>query len=98
MRRARSARCIGVLLLVILSGISWYPDAAKRRDIYDRVHLGYVVPSQGIPTRYRVIRSAHLLLSAAAVRAVAQTRFEPGTVNGQPVPVWLTLPVTFNIR
>jgi TonB family protein len=40
----------------------------------------------------------HPLLDRAALDAVAETRFQPGRVNGKAVPTWLTLPVTFRSR
>jgi TonB family protein len=35
------------------------------------------------------------VLDAEAVRAAGRMRFEPATVNGRPVAVWVTFPITF---
>jgi outer membrane biosynthesis protein TonB len=34
----------------------------------------------------------------AAVRTVRKVTFTPGRHNGRPVPVWMDLPISFEIR
>lgn len=43
----------------------------------------------------RVIRGLHRDLDAEAVNAMRRWRFEPGTLNGQPTPVLVTIELTF---
>jgi periplasmic protein TonB len=45
----------------------------------------------------RVLRSQPLL-DAAAVEAVRKWRFTPTLLNGQPVPVVMTVTVGFSLR
>jgi len=45
----------------------------------------------------RVLRSRPLL-DAAAIDAVRQWRFTPTLLNGQPVPVVMTVTVAFKLR
>jgi len=44
-----------------------------------------------------VTRSLGLLLDDAAVDAVSQWKFAPGTRGGQPVPVIATIEVNFRL-
>ncbi len=45
----------------------------------------------------RVLRS-QALLDEAAIEAVRQWRFTPTLLNGQPVPVVMTITVAFKLR
>jgi TonB family protein len=84
-------------VLRVLRNLS-YPEEAKRQGIQGVVHLQCVVLPSGSAAHIRVVRGVHPLLDAAALDAVAETRFQPGRVNGKAVPTWLTLPVTFRSR
>lgn len=72
-----------------------YPDTARKRGIEGWVHVGLLVQSDGSPSHLQIVRPAHPLLNTAALRAVQRTRFEPGTHAGHPVPVWVSMPITF---
>ncbi|NOT33493.1 MAG: energy transducer TonB [Candidatus Eisenbacteria bacterium] len=45
----------------------------------------------------RVVRSIPML-DDAAVDCVRQWRFTPGMTNGEPVAVWVTIPIKFSLR
>ena len=46
----------------------------------------------------RVLKPLPFGLDAAALNAVKQWKFQPGTLNGQPVPVYYNLTVNFRIE
>jgi TonB family protein len=75
-----------------------YPEEAKRQGIQGVVQVQFVVLPTGSTAHIRVVRGVHPLLDVAALDAIAETRFQPGRVNGKAVPTWLTLPVTFRSR
>ena len=54
----------------------------------------------GVCTDARVIRSLDpkFGLDQEAVKAAGQWRFRPGTWFGQPVPVLVTIEITFTLR
>lgn len=46
----------------------------------------------------RVVWAEHSELAAAAGRVVTKMRFRPGRLAGNPTPVWVSLPVTFQMQ
>lgn len=75
-----------------------YPEAARVARLSGPVVLEAVIGTDGSVRAARVIRAAHPILEKAAVDAVHRWRFEPARVAGRPVPVYLTLTVTFHLR
>jgi TonB family protein len=70
------------------------PESARKAGIHGVVILELTIGTDGAVTNARVLRSIPLL-DAAALEAVRQWRFEPTSLNGQPVPVILTATVPF---
>lgn len=75
-----------------------YPAADREAGRQGTVVIRFVVTATGEAAAVEVARSVSPGLDAAAAEAVRQTRFVPGTQNGQPVNVRMTLPVRFTIR
>jgi protein TonB len=73
-----------------------YPRVAIEARIQGVVILEAVLDEQGAVRDVRVLRSIPLLDHAAA-DAVRQWRYLPTLLNGQPVPVVLTVTVTFTL-
>mgnify|MGYP002760853362 CR=1 FL=1 len=75
-----------------------YPDALKRLGIGGRVHVQFVVSPKGQSNNIEVVKRAHPDLEREARRVIMASPFEPGTLNDDPVPVRMTLPLTFRSR
>jgi TonB family protein len=76
-----------------------YPEQAKKDKIQGRVTLQFTVGADGVVRDVKVLRSAHELLDAEALRVVsASPKWEPGVQNGEPVNVTYTFPVIFQLR
>ena len=76
-----------------------YPDQAKKDEIQGRVTLQFTVGADGVVRNVRVLRSAHELLDAEALRVVsASPKWEPGRQRERPVKVTYTFPVIFQLR
>jgi protein TonB len=60
------------------------------------VVLGCVISREGKVTKVRVLRG-HPLLDDAAIEAVRQWEYAPTVIDGEPVPVLLTVTVDFRI-
>ena len=69
-----------------------YPQKAVNDGVEGRLVLHFVVEPNGSTSNVRIHKSVHPLLDSAAVRALRRTAFIPGTQNGQPVRVRMSLP------
>ena len=77
-----------------------YPEEAKAQNIQGRVMLQFVVGADGALRDIQVVRSAHELLDAEAVRVVsASPKWEPGyNAEGKAVPVSFMFPLVFKLQ
>ena len=75
-----------------------YPQMAIRAGIEGVVHVRFVVDKDGRVIEPVVLRSPSELLSQAALKAVVESRFQPGQQRGRPVKVRYSLPVRFTLR
>jgi TonB family protein len=57
--------------------------------------LSMVVGADGVPANIHVVQSAGDALDAAAIDAIKQSKFEPGILREQPVPVRIRARVLF---
>jgi periplasmic protein TonB len=77
-----------------------YTAEAMRAKIQGAVWLECVVLPDGSVGDVRVVRSLDSTfgLDQEAIRAAKQWRFQPGTRFGEPVPVLVTIELTFTLR
>lgn len=74
-----------------------YPKIAEAARIEGTVTLEAIIDESGMVTNLRVIGSIPLL-DHAAKEAVSRWRYSPTTLNGQKVPVIMTVRVTFTLK
>lgn len=73
-----------------------YPKEAKKAGITGRVIVRFMVEPDGSIDNITVEKPVYPVLDAEAVRVVsAMPRWQPGMVDGKPVRVRFTLPITF---
>lgn len=77
-----------------------YTAEAMRAKIQGAVWLECVVMPDGMVGEVRIVRSLDSAfgLDQEAVKAAKQWRFVPGTRLGEPVPVLITIELTFTLR
>jgi TonB family protein len=77
-----------------------YPPLLRDAGVTGSVTLRMRVGSDGRvdPWTIEVVESTHDLFSQAASNVAGRLRFRPARVGGKPVPVWITLPVTFQLE
>ena len=76
-----------------------YPEEAEQKGIQGRVILSFVVEPSGGISDIRVVQSVDRSLDAEAIRVVAtMPRWIPGKIDGTPVRVKYTVPVTFRLQ
>jgi protein TonB len=74
-----------------------YPPIAQSARVQGVVILEATIGTDGHVTDVKILRSIPLL-DAAAVDAVKQWVYTPTTLNGQPVPVIMTVTVNFALQ
>ena len=88
----------GELLKYIATHIK-YPTMAAENNIQGRVVVKFVVKKDGNVGDVVVIRGKDPDLDKEAQRVVKTLpKFIPGTMNGQSVSVWYTLPINFKLQ
>ncbi|HWF86801.1 MAG TPA: energy transducer TonB [Vicinamibacterales bacterium] len=74
-----------------------YPNLARAAHVEGVVILEAVIDAHGRVDSVRVLRSIPTL-DQAAVDAVRQWRFTPTLLNGEPVPIVMTVTVNFTLK
>ena len=74
-----------------------YPEDARAEGVEGQVIVQFIVNQTGGVQDAVAVRSPDDRLSAAALAAVRQLRFEPGRQDGEPVKVRFAVPVTFRL-
>lgn len=76
-----------------------YPQRAMENGIQGKVIVQFVVTKNGNIGEVKVIRRIDPDLDKEAIRICKLLpKFIPGKMNGQPVNVWYTLPITFKLQ
>jgi|WetSurMetagenome_2_1015567.scaffolds.fasta_scaffold170567_2 periplasmic protein TonB len=74
-----------------------YPEVARAARVEGTVIIEAVISTTGDVVEARVLRSVPLL-DQAAIDAVRHWKYTPSLLNGVPVPVVMTVTVTFTLR
>lgn len=75
-----------------------YSDRAKQDKVQGEVVMECVVKADGTVGDKKVVKTLHSDLDQAALDAAAQWLFEPGTRDGKPVNVLVTISMTFTLK
>lgn len=81
-----------------LSRLIEYPVLARQAGIEGKVILRVLIGKSGEPLKAMVMNTESALLNQAAIDAVMKAAFTPGIQNGNPVKVWVTIPVNFKLK
>ena len=74
-----------------------YPLKARAARVQGVVMIEGIVDIDGSVQDAQVVRSASPLLDDEALQAVLSWRYQPATIHGRPVPVYLTVTVSFHL-
>jgi TonB family protein len=76
-----------------------YPEQAIKENLEGRVAIKFTISKSGDLKDITVLRGAHPILDAEALRAVSTSpKWEPGKVKGEPVNVTYIFPVIFKMQ
>lgn len=74
-----------------------FSPKSKEAFVEGTVKISTVVTLEGIPTSYRVTSGLNAEEDRTAVEALKQWKFQPGTKDGQPVNVRVTVEIDFHL-
>jgi TonB family protein len=74
-----------------------YPEIARRAGVEGTVLIQALVGRDGLVKDARVTKSIPML-DSAAIEAVRRWRFSPARARGEPVAVWVAVPVRFRLH
>ena len=72
-----------------------YPQEARKAEVEGVVQLEVLIDTEGRVRHVKVLKTPGAGLEKAAVAALSKSRFDPGMVNGKPVPVKIKIPYRF---
>ena len=75
-----------------------FPEAARKARLQGIVTVRGVITREGTVESAQVLGGVAPLLDNAALRAFEQWKYQPATLNGKPVPVYLTATMTFRLQ
>ncbi len=86
-------------LIQFISNNINYPPSAIQDSIEGKVFLKFVVKADGSVNNVNVIKSLRYDLDNECIRVLEMLpRFQPGKMEGKPVPVWYAIPITFTLK
>ena len=75
-----------------------YPNAALRSKIEGKVMISFIVNTDGTISDIKVVKKAHRLLDAEALRvAKLMPKWEPGKEHGKVCRTMVAIPIVFEI-
>lgn len=74
-----------------------FSEEARRAKYQGEVMLQIIVDAQGNVQSPRVVRPLGMGLDEKAMEAVMKYKFKPGTKDGKPVPVYMTIAINFRL-
>ena len=85
-------------LLKYISENTKYPKDAKKNEIQGRVVVQFVVNEDGSVSNIEIKNVLYKSLEEEAIRVISSMpKWNPGTINGNPVKVKYTLPIVFKL-
>jgi TonB family protein len=72
-----------------------YPENVPAKEVQGMTVLAMVIDANAIPAHIQVLHTHGEAFDQAAIAAVKQSKFEPGKLEDQSVPVWIDVRVVF---
>ncbi|MBT3300346.1 MAG: energy transducer TonB [Candidatus Marinimicrobia bacterium] len=74
-----------------------YPEAAKTDQIEGLVIVQAFILTDGTVGETIILKSLRDDLDQSAIDAIQNTTFEPATADGNPVAVWISMPINYRL-
>jgi TonB family protein len=73
-----------------------YPFGIAPKAVQGMTVFAMVIDPNGIPAHVQILHTHGEAFDQAATAALKQSKFEPGRLDGKPVPVWIDVRVVFH--
>jgi len=84
---------------VVAAMVQAYPPLLKDAGIGGTVRVYFFINEEGVAEQVRLDESSgHSALDEAALNVAGVYAFEPALNDETPVPVWVSFPITFQVR
>jgi outer membrane biosynthesis protein TonB len=74
-----------------------FTEAARRARYEGNCIVSLIVDSNGMPEKIRAERKLDFGLTEQAIEAVSHYRFQPAMSKGEPVPVYMSVEISFHL-
>jgi TonB family protein len=74
-----------------------FPPVLRDAGIQGEVEVRFRVSPRGEASDFSITRSSDPRFNAASMKVFHGLRFAPARLNGEPVPVWVCLPIQWMI-
>jgi TonB family protein len=76
-----------------------YPEEASKQGITGKVFVRFLINESGIIEQVSAAKAVNPLLDEEAIRVVkSMPAWTPGKMEGKEVPVWMTIPINFQLK
>jgi TonB family protein len=75
----------------------YYPEVALRAGLEGKVWVKLWITVEGKVQAAEILKSDNQVFNGAAIEAARQWEFEPATIKGKPVAVWVSVPFRFKL-
>ena len=75
-----------------------YPFGLQRQGVSGSAVIGFIVDTDGNVRDPRVLKATHREFGVAALKAVSQWKFRPGSKSGHRVKTRMAVPVIFELQ
>jgi TonB family protein len=81
-----------------LSTRIYYPKGIREQGIEGVIKIKAKISQTGVVLETRIDEPLHPELDKIAVNAIQRTMFYPATKDGEPLEVWISIPIVFALR
>jgi TonB family protein len=74
-----------------------YPPELRAQRVSGFVHVRLRLDREGVPRDLNVTRTSHVAFNQPTLESLALLRFSPARVGGEPVEVWMDLPIQWHM-
>jgi len=77
-----------------------YPEMARIAGITGKVFVSVLIGEDGRPVKAKVMKRIPAdcdVFDAVAIKSVMESKYYPGIQNGNPIKVWFTVPIRFQL-